>query len=78
MFNTERKPLADAKANGRDYPTNSDITTAFRITHKDLTLISAVIDSGNGISILPNKDAQSGLDAELKFFALVDDTSLQP
>jgi hypothetical protein len=41
---------------------------------KNLMLISAlIIDPKNEITIIPNKDAQAGLDAELKFFAGIAD-----
>ena len=36
---------------------------------KNLVLISALYSAPDGITIIPNKDAQAGLDAELKFFA---------
>jgi hypothetical protein len=40
----------------------------------NLALIAALNNAAqNGISILPNKNAQSGLDAELKFFAGIAD-----
>jgi hypothetical protein len=40
---------------------------------KKLVLITAVYATGQGITIIPNKDAQAGLDAELKFFAGIAD-----
>jgi hypothetical protein len=36
---------------------------------KNLVLISAASVIKDGVTIIPNKDAQAGLDAELKFFA---------
>ena len=51
-------------------------TQAVHIYHvgNDLVLISALINAANdGITILPNKDAQEGLNAELAFFAGVAD-----
>jgi hypothetical protein len=40
---------------------------------KNLVLISAASITKDGATIIPNKDAQAGLDAELKFFAGIAD-----
>jgi hypothetical protein len=115
-----QKILIDARANGKDIPTSTDVTTAFGLSHKgetltlrhdgfrdaaqkhhgitilpngnyffalketetshvyyvdkNLFLIAALINSvKDGITILPNKDAQEGLNAELAYFAMVAD-----
>jgi hypothetical protein len=40
---------------------------------KNLVLISACSVTKQGVTIIPNKDAQAGLDAELKYFAGIAD-----